>query len=429
MNRIVLIGNGFDLAHDLKTGYKDFIEWYWEQRVLSFIDNRTMLSSDPLFTIRSLTNTFNQIAYSESVDDLNRTERINLLVKIETDTREYKVSYSDFYRGIKDSIEQKGWVDIEYEYYKQLKKYCLSPYQSIHFDKDVPKELKSLNDQLYYLKIKLIEYLSKTCNDISRMNCEIKNLLYEPLTPRDIAVEGITTMSDMLKDVLSNDAQIEYGVDHNYKRFGYITPNSDDLKYYRKLYLKRKFFSSDKPCPFLFPETVLLLNFNYTNTVDKYREEGVAQIINIHGTLNNPNSIIFGYGDELDENYKEIKELEYEESRSNIKSIKYLESDNYRKVLSFIESAPYQIYIMGHSCGNSDRTLINTLFEHKNCISIKPFYNQKTDGTDNFFELAQNINRNFINMKYIRDRVVNKTYCMPLPQNVTLQQDEDKTDN
>lgn len=31
MNRIVLIGNGFDLAHGLKTSYADFINWYWEQ--------------------------------------------------------------------------------------------------------------------------------------------------------------------------------------------------------------------------------------------------------------------------------------------------------------------------------------------------------------------------------------------------------------
>ena len=29
MNRIVLIGNGFDLAHGLKTSYKNFIDWYW----------------------------------------------------------------------------------------------------------------------------------------------------------------------------------------------------------------------------------------------------------------------------------------------------------------------------------------------------------------------------------------------------------------
>ena len=30
MNRILLIGNGFDLAHSLKTSYADFIDWYWE---------------------------------------------------------------------------------------------------------------------------------------------------------------------------------------------------------------------------------------------------------------------------------------------------------------------------------------------------------------------------------------------------------------
>ena len=31
MNRIILIGNGFDLAHGLKTSYADFINWYWDK--------------------------------------------------------------------------------------------------------------------------------------------------------------------------------------------------------------------------------------------------------------------------------------------------------------------------------------------------------------------------------------------------------------
>ena len=29
MNRIIIIGNGFDKAHGLATGYKDFIDDYW----------------------------------------------------------------------------------------------------------------------------------------------------------------------------------------------------------------------------------------------------------------------------------------------------------------------------------------------------------------------------------------------------------------
>jgi hypothetical protein len=31
MNRLVIIGNGFDMAHGLKTSYMDFINWYWER--------------------------------------------------------------------------------------------------------------------------------------------------------------------------------------------------------------------------------------------------------------------------------------------------------------------------------------------------------------------------------------------------------------
>ncbi len=40
----------------------------------------------------------------------------------------------------------------------------------------------------------------------------------------------------------------------------------------------------------------------------------------------------------------------------------------------------------------------------------------KDDGSDNYLEIVQNICRNYTNMKLMRDRVVNKTFCEPLPQ-------------
>ena len=48
MNRIVLIGNGFDLAHGLPTRYEDFINWYWEQRVRNFNGNLSNTDTDCL---------------------------------------------------------------------------------------------------------------------------------------------------------------------------------------------------------------------------------------------------------------------------------------------------------------------------------------------------------------------------------------------
>ena len=177
---------------------------------------------------------------------------------------------------------------------------------------------------------------------------------------------------------------------------------------------------NELPSAMLYPDRIMLLNFNYTKTADMYIpvDEYHFPINHIHGHLDNPDSVIFGYGDELDNKYQEISSLNNNELLKNIKSIRYLEDVNYRNVLEFVESAPYQIYIMGHSCGTSDRTLLNTLFEHPNCVSIKPFYYQNDEGQDNYIEIVQNISRNFSNAQKMRDRVVNKTFCQPLPQRI-----------
>ena len=175
---------------------------------------------------------------------------------------------------------------------------------------------------------------------------------------------------------------------------------------------------TEYPKTYMLPEKIMLLNFNYTKTARKYlmQDRDVFSINHIHGVLENPDSIIFGYGDEFEDKYKKLQNLNNNECLTNIKTIRYQESDNYRKVLAFIESAPFQVYIMGHSCGNSDRTLLNTIFEHRNCLSIKPYFYQKKDGTDSYIELVQNISRNFTDMKLMRDRVVNKTYCKTLTE-------------
>ncbi len=57
---------------------------------------------------------------------------------------------------------------------------------------------------------------------------------------------------------------------------------------------------------YLSPSEILLLNFNYTSTADLYILEGSEFKVNhIHGELGNEkNPIIFGYGEELDDDYK-----------------------------------------------------------------------------------------------------------------------------
>lgn len=273
---------------------------------------------------------------------------------------------------------------------------------------------QELNIQLRHLQNLLVEYLNILSVDSIDILQKIKDIIYSPINPRDISVSG-------KEQIISH---IEYWTNCNEHEFIYKI---------RKYNLERKYGSDRQDFDsnsnkykndwdylyrnygsFFLPDNILMLNFNYTSTANKYIQNtsSIAEINHIHGELSNPDSVIFGYGDELDENYKKISNLNDNEYLKNFKSIKYLESDRYRKALQFMDAEPYQVFIMGHSCGNSDRTFLNTLFEHKNCVSIKPYYYKFQKG-DDYLKIVQNISRNFTNMKLMRDRVVNKTYCEP----------------
>ena len=54
----------------------------------------------------------------------------------------------------------------------------------------------------------------------------------------------------------------------------------------------------------LFPGRVMLLSFNYTPTANMYGNFNLEHNF-IHGELEHPEHIIFGYGDELDKFYQD----------------------------------------------------------------------------------------------------------------------------
>lgn len=317
-----------------------------------------------------------------------------------------KHSFSPFFQSIINSIETKGWVDIENEYYNMLVKCTIG----VTYDTN----LDELNDQFRFLTERLVDFLkSVNSNTVTRID-GIWDSIYSPIKPKEVSIEGKCFIEQCVNYWLGADEQV---IHEKIDRYGLIECLCiNNVKRYKECVSTKSDYHDDYPQLFMLPDNIMLLNFNYTDTANSYRNRDVSVVNHIHGELQNPNGIIFGYGDELDDKYEQLKALNNNECLRNIKSIKYLESDNYRKVLGFIESAPFQVLIMGHSCGNSDRTLLNTLFEHKNCISIKPYYHQKADGSDNYLDLIQNISRNFTDMKLMRDRVVNKTFCEPLAQ-------------
>ena len=451
MNRIVLIGNGFDLAHGLPTGYHHFLNNYWQEwyeRLCTCVDCKlsdefyefAMKYNDRLAIDLSLKHAIyllnmhlmqhrsleqmaaNEPLYSaKSFNDLIQLCDLVNLYREEQDFPErihYK-STSQLFTAINNACKAK-WVDIENEYYRLLKQVS-EPNVFIY---GVNAEI--LNTDLSNIKDKLTNYLNEIQADritVDIYNENIKKIIFEPFNLQDISNGGTELFLDNIGFEVSElpggmcQGEIE---DEMKAHPEYSFMNTEDDAYRAMIedkYIKGQLKGFD------LPNKILLLNFNYTNTAEKLYAESEndtdCESIYIHGKLNDPNNpVIFGYGDEMDEHYKEIVNLNNNDYLQNIKSIRYLETDNYRNLLSFIDSEPYQIYIMGHSCGNSDRTLLNTLFEHENCVSIKPFYYIDKDSKDNYIDIIQNISRNFKDATLMRDRVVNKGYCEPLPQNI-----------
>ena len=418
MNRIVLIGNGFDLAHGLKTSYADFINWYWEQWRDRLIKSKSQIECDKLcsFNIHSdfYHNTLGGLInyYSSQWCEKKAYEFVNFICN---NLLEIEVIFSPLIKRIKESVEKKNWVDIEADYYDLLKD-CLKNNSTI--------EVSKLHEHFAYLQEKLVEYLleiqvKSTNKDI--VLSAIKEKIYEPISKYDIAISAQEQFGEFMAERANGDKicdVINYYEDEASMLKGMTIHN---IRTYQKgLFINDEIWNHlNHKNPVLVPDNILIVNFNYTNIASLYLSPRIRehfQLNNIHGTLDNPQSVIFGYGDEMDKYYQELEDLNDNNYLTYIKSSKYLDASNYRKLLQFVESAPYQIYIMGHSCGNSDRTLLNTLFEHENCISIKPFYYQKEDGSDNYTEIAQNISRNFKDKQALRAKVVPKDCCEPLPQ-------------
>lgn len=109
MNRLVIIGNGFDMAHGLKTSYMDFINWYWDQRVYGFIGKTSNVSQDCLckLVIKETNDIscWNAFAASNSYffKDLYQKERYSgseVIQEIKQHPEIFMVEYSPFFKTI-----------------------------------------------------------------------------------------------------------------------------------------------------------------------------------------------------------------------------------------------------------------------------------------------------------------------------------------
>lgn len=372
MNRIVIIGNGFDLAHGLPSRYEDFLlslinksvldlknlkltsEIYQNLFILNRNPHKNELEVDKFDSIEEIKNNSFIIKspnYSFTYNHY-KTETINWTSK---DLFSLQFNSKLFH----DLFENKNWTDVEKTYFDLLLQILKKHKEEISTSND----LKKLNSDFEEIKRLFIEYIKivtlkkrkfSTNLSYSFNKCLFKENIYDYIHP-------IGRADQLLKQFKNQES-----------------------------------------------EKIIIVNFNYTDIIETYVNSSYSsnnlEIINIHGKIDKPESVIFGYGDEMTGYYKQLENLDDENVLKHFKSHYYHANNSYAKLLYEVENHEFDVMVFGHSLGLSDRLLLNTIFENSNCIAIHLFHS----GSENHFKKRIALSRHFDNKKEFRKKLVEK---------------------
>jgi len=392
MNRLVIIGNGFDLAHGLPTSYKNFIDDYWKT-ICTTNGTKKIKYKDDLVDLNCEFGMLINNAEILAINNINNFQDIIQFVNRNNNNRDgvFEITFFNQFFKIICNRSTENWVDIENVYYDILKNISNGNFNKHSY----PWGISQLNEEFDLEKYLNEKVINKYNLDFTK-NQDIDWMkIYNSLKPISLLSNECNVLMEFIypEDVKEIEEQFE-------------NERKEELE-----------------------NNLYFLNFNYSPIASIYselfdRDDRIQSRLNfIHGSLGNvlENKINFGFGDEMDDDYKSIENLDDNEYLKNFKSFQYLQNSNYNDLLRFIDSEKFQVVIMGHSCGLSDRTLLNAVFEHNNCRSIKVYYHEIKDENgkvvkDNYTEIIQNISRHFNKKKLMREKNVNKTLCQPLPQ-------------
>jgi len=300
MRNLIIIGNGFDLAHNLKTSYRHFI---------------SDIKDHPG-------------KYATRDRQMAENKLLNALI----------------------NEEKELWSDIESTYYQILTNF------------------------------KNTEYLQNEFREVYQYN----------------NVKELNSDFDEIKEWLA------IHLEEQQKDFKQIENYTD-------------FFRS------LCKQDAVILNFNYTNTVKEYinRCDLNMEVIHIHGELNNPeNPIIFGFAASNEESKRLLAENDNNYVK-NIKKFNYLYTNNEDRLKAHLKSKEFNLFILGHSCGISDKLILSQILNHEGIVKIYPFYFKDRMG---YFETMVNIDRIIDDyskteiQKTSFDKLVSFPDAYPMPQ-------------
>lgn len=375
MNDIILLGNGFDLAHGLKTGYKDYVRAMLIDSLIVKGGERPTYMDSPFKLSGSIDKSGVPASeFWEAAKKENRKlcELYNRLLELPKDDE------SRFIRRIIEDFESKGWVDLEETFFSILK-------ESIAEDGIDKARIKILNKQMKELGESLCKYL---------------DTLEQPAPSQDIR-----TLFEQIKKEQIGRAW-EQARNYNFPRMAVTRVHAGQMEERLSGIIVLTFNYTDT-CEVLYKDalTIKVKDASNYSLVGELKDDIPPTFIHIHGSLKEED-IVLGYGDETTDKFRELEDANDNELTKYFKSFYYMQNPRYRQFFEVLERGPFRLHLMGHSCGLSDRVLLSSIFNHPNLEDVRIYYHDRGEDGNDYFQLCQNISRHFHDKHAMRRKIL-----------------------
>ena len=357
---MLIIGNGFDLAHGLPTQYKDFLKF-----------------------VNVVNAIFNKESYEEIVT--KETEKITDEDELKKEIEKTK-DFFDFINSLNNQenfkyIEELHNLSIDNLWINYFTKYLsdnkLSLNKSwIDFETEISNFVKRLESLSKAKQVYLIEHYDKAINnDEPRFEAPASNVVYLKNLVPNIIEEEYAVFNTELSCLVS----IDYFENLKEKLIADLKNLIRSLEIYLSLYIDN--LDTDLRIPEIFKmkdKIDYVLSFNYTNTFERLYAKPYSHKVfydYIHGKANLKNTVdgcqlVLGIDEYLDEEErnKNIDFIQYKKyfqrvyKKTGLIHVGWLNSfnncyknainENYKKI---------NIYIVGHSLDVTDKDILKNI--------------------------------------------------------------------
>lgn len=355
--KILIVGNGFDLEHSLPTKYWDFLKFVNKFQKLSNLskDNlRAIMESEEMNknVQEYLLNDeiFNNENHSELLQELSSLISNNIWLK----------QFDN-----KKDIQNKGWIDFEYEISKVIQ--CLDYYMGCN-----ENDLKQPNQGEIRQDNEKYQNGSRFITSITKVKGENHNSKFK----------GSTFHGDIAKEIIRR-----------------LVVNLDNLIRCLEIYLEECVekikVEYNAPDIIKIGKIDKLISFNYTNTYQRVYGKGDTSIEYdyIHGKLDTSkcieeNNMVLGIDEYLGDSEKN-KNLEFIQFKKYFQRIykktgckyKEWEAERRQAKVDWKDNANTEIFIFGHSLDVTDKDILSELITSENCKTTIFYYNKEDYAT------------------------------------------------